>query len=432
MKINWFSPLPPAKTGIATATGLLLPALAERAGVTLWTSQPEWDGIVERWAKVRRFDADELNHKALNQADITFFNLGNNALFHSAIWEASQRHRGITILHDICLQHFYAGYYRQNRQDRGAYVGEMRRYYQERGHIAAEAFWNGQTKADDLVEHFPLTQLALCNTLGVIVHTRSAFAEIKKMGRWPVAYLPLLRPACEPPRPENRDDSGPARKIIMFGHMGLNRRIESTLEALARFPQKSALRLDIYGDLENESVVRTQIAALRLERIVHVHGFVAEEELVRALRAADLGINLRYPTMGEASGSQLQLWEYSLPALVTATGFYADLPADTVAFVRPESEIEDIQSHLRDFLADPQRFREMGKRGRKYLEKHHSSEGYVEGLLQMTTYAREFGRDLVANNLARRVGVELGVWFSPDQLEPSCQRATQAISGMLC
>jgi glycosyltransferase involved in cell wall biosynthesis len=218
----------------------------------------------------------------------------------------------------------------------------------------------------------------------------------------------------------------------MFGHMGTNRRVESVLAALAGLAQRDQFRLDIYGDLWDENLVRSKIVALNLQEIVHVHGFVPEEILRSALSMADLGINLRYPTMGEASGSQLQLWEHSLPVLVTPIGFYVDFPADTLAFVRPECEIEDIQSHLQDFLAEPLRFQEMGMRGRKLLEKHHTPDAYVESLLQMASRAREFGPGRLAGDLAVRIGLELGDLFAPDDLEPSCRRMGHLISAMLC
>ena len=65
--------------------------------------------------------------------------------------------------------------------------------------------------------------------------------------------------------------------------------------------------------------------------------------------------------MGEASVSQLQIWDHALPSLVTKVGWYACLPAETVAFVRPDHEIIDIHAHLRAFLSEPWRYAQMGE-----------------------------------------------------------------------
>ncbi len=96
--------------------------------------------------------------------------------------------------------------------------------------------------------------------------------------------------------------------------------------------------------------------------MVTLHGFVPAEDLEAALTSAHLAINLRFPTMGEASVSQLQIWDHALPSLVTRVGWYATLPQETVAFVRPEHEITDIQAHLHAFVDDPGRYAHMGRR----------------------------------------------------------------------
>ena len=101
---------------------------------------------------------------------------------------------------------------------------------------------------------------------------------------------------------------------------------------------------------------------LGLQGVVKLHGFVPAEELDAALAAAHLAVNLRNPTMGESSFSQLQIWDHALPTLVSQVAWYAKLPENAVAFVRPEHEVLDIQRHLNAFLADPDRFVEMGIR----------------------------------------------------------------------
>ena len=85
--------------------------------------------------------------------------------------------------------------------------------------------------------------------------------------------------------------------------------------------------------------MRQRIATLELKDTVKVHGYAPAADLDGALSTAGLAINLRYPTMGEASASQLRIWEHALPSLVTRVGWYASLPEDAVAHVRPENEV---------------------------------------------------------------------------------------------
>ena len=112
--------------------------------------------------------------------------------------------------------------------------------------------------------------------------------------------------------------------------------------------------------------------------------------LEAALASAHLAINLRFPTMGEASVSQLQIWAHALPSLVTRVGWYATLPQETVAFVRPEHEIIDIQAHLRAFVDDPRRYVQMGEDGHRFLQAYHTPGAYVQAIIDAVRDAEAF------------------------------------------
>jgi hypothetical protein len=111
--------------------------------------------------------------------------------------------------------------------------------------------------------------------------------------------------------------------------------------------------------------------------------------------------------MGEASGSQLHLWQYALPSLVTRTAWYETLPENTVAFVRPDHESEDIEAHLAAFLAEPEKYRELGRNGQRYVAEKHSLAAYAEGLLEIAARTAEFRSRWIARDLAARAGLAM-------------------------
>jgi glycosyltransferase involved in cell wall biosynthesis len=414
MKLNWFSPLPPARTEIAYHTRRVLPALSALAEITLWTDQARWDAGLKKYAEVRRYRLTQMPWTVLNRGDVSIYHIGNNPLFHGSIWQVSRLHPGIVVLHDFHLHHFFDGLYRVQWQDPYGYLAKMEFYYGETGRRdAAECFKSGARNIDDMAERYPLTPLALENALGVFVHTQKAFDSLKRENRWPVVYasLPFSATPCLPSdgfSGSARRAGGPPYRLIVFGYIGHNRRLDALLKAFTAFPQRNQFRLDVYGQLLDGKHVGAQIRSLGLQRLVTLpdlrrllpfrggsrpvtfHGFVPEAELDNALSAAHLAINLRYPTTGEASASQLRIWAHALPSLVTDVGWYATLPADTVAFVRPAHEIEDLQSHLSAFLADPVRFVKMGEKGRQLLEQHHTLEGYAKALVTFAASVQRF------------------------------------------
>jgi SAM-dependent methyltransferase/glycosyltransferase involved in cell wall biosynthesis len=415
MRLNWFSPLPRAKTDIAHYTARVLPALRKRAEIILWTDQTEWDPGLERYAEVRHYQLEQLNWVELNRGDMSIFHIGNDRLFHAAIWQVSRRHPGVIVLHDRSLQNFFAGLYRDQWNDHDGYVTQMGRHYGQAGRQAAEAFWSGPLTIDYMVEQYPLTLLALENALGVLVHSEEGLDDLRQQTPCPIAYAPLPYPAspCSAHRgaaAARIGADGAPYRIIVFGYIHVNRRLDALLEAIAGLSDRDQFRLDIYGQVWDSDYVRTRIEAVGLREVATLHGFVPETELEHALTTAHLAVNLRYPTMGEASGSQLRIWDHALPSLVTPRGWYRYIPEDAVAFVRPESEVMDIQAHLRAFLADPDRFAKMGERGRRILEEHHTPEVYAQAIVDLVAEAQRFLPYAAVVEVAKRVDAEMEVW----------------------
>ncbi|HEV8130815.1 MAG TPA: glycosyltransferase [Acidobacteriota bacterium] len=412
MKLNWFSPLPPARTEIANYTLRLLPLLSRQAHLTLWTDQNEWEEQLENYGEVRRYRLEQMPWADVNRGDVSIFHIGNNIEFHESIWWVSRCHAGLMILHDVCLVYLFNGLYTAQRSALEAYFDQRPTFFGNWRNLDGAASEQADPdSADPMWRHYPLTLLTLENALGAIVHTQGAFDKLKQENLWPVAYapLPFSPKSCEihsDPSTLHKSRAGgrPPFRLVIFGFLGQNRRLDAVLKALSDFSGRDQFHLDVYGELWNHEDVCAQIRSLGLEELVDLHGFVSDSELDAALCEAHMAINLRYPTAGEASASQLRIWAHALPSLVTKVGWYATLPSDAVAFVRPAHENTDIQSHLRDFLADPGRFARMGEKGRYILENEHTPDRYVQTILALAAKAEVFRPRAVSYRLAERVG----------------------------
>ena len=409
MKLNWFSPLPPAKTGIADYSFGILPELSSRAEVTLWTDRPGWDPKLEQYAKVRQYQPDRIDWVELNRAELSFYNIGNNHLHHAAIWQVSRQSPGIVILHDVRLHDFFESLYRGHWRDQAAYLTLIERHYGEEGlRIATEFVSARHGDYDFMAQRFSMTGAVLENALGAVVHTKDGFDELKVAHRCPVFYAPL---PSAPILKSAKTDGRPPQpyRLIIFGHIGRNRRLDAVLEALAQLPA-NLFRLDIYGEIDDAKTLRQRIQTLGLKEAVRVHGYTPLSELDHALSTSHLAINLRYPTMGEASASQLRIWEHALPSLVTRVGWYASLSPEAVAHVHPDREVADIRSHLEAFLQQPENFARMGQHGRRLVETEHHPKTYVDTMLSLVAQARQFKLRQAAFTLAQRAGAIMGSW----------------------
>jgi glycosyltransferase involved in cell wall biosynthesis len=311
----------------------------------------------------------------------------------------------------VRLHDFFESLYRGHWRDERGYLALMEKHYGDEGMKAAAEFVSANSPDyDAMAQRFSMIPLVLENALGAMVHTRDAFEELQKSKRWPVVYAPL--PFTNPSAPSCATNSRPSDpyRLIIFGHIGRNRRLAAVLEALSQLRDKDRFHLDIYGEMDDAKSVRQRVQALHLKQLVTVHGYAPANELDQALQAASLAINLRYPTMGEASASQLRIWEHALPSLVTKVGWYGSLSEETVAHVRPDSEVEDIRAHFAAFLQDPERFARIGREGRRYLEQEHDQNKYVETILSLASSTRELNLRQAACDLARRAGGKMGSW----------------------
>lgn len=414
MKLNIFSPLPPVFSDVANYTMRVATALRTMADVTLWTAQAQPPEVPDGFA-VQMFEPGRVPWKLLNDADLNIYNLGNNASYHQAIFDVARQAPGLLVLHDSRLQHFFARYSETPGADRAFYLDCMRRFHGPEALADAEAFLAGAIGIDTLVDRYPLTLAALDTALAAIIHNPADGAALAGQTRTPVFVLPLPYPAgpTRLPRPP-----GQVLRLVIFGFIGLNRRLDSILEALAGISDH-AIRLDIYGKLEEAERIEAQIAGYDLADRVHCHGYVPEAELDAALAAADLAFNLRFPTMGEASGSQMRIWNAALPSLVTRIGWYAELPQDAVFFVEPGHEVEMIRVHLAGLRSDPERYLQAGARGRAVLVERHDPTRYAAALLSAmaqidTLHARHqaigLSRTAAAHllDMTGVAGVELG------------------------
>jgi glycosyltransferase involved in cell wall biosynthesis len=406
------------RSDIARLTVHMLPHLAREAEVAVWSSEPEWNVEAPRGVTVRHYEWQRPPWREINQADATFYQMGNDPRYHHAIWHLSQQHPGIVILHDLMMQHFFSGLVFHDRGlNRRQYLELVERYHGIKGRVLAETYVQGLLATEELAQRCPLTEAATENALAVIVHSTAAYAALPEDAS--VVLLPLCvgmaMPELDPPR---APDAAKPYRLAVFGFLGPNRKLPLLLRALATFPERGRFRLDIYGTMDVQEKMEELVCRLGLSETVTLHGFKTASDLDVALRQTDLVVNMRDPSMGEASGSQLHLWQYGLPSLVTRRAWYATLPEDTVGFVRPEHEIEDIQGHLNEFLRDPEHYRALGRNGRRYVAENHSIERYAGALLEVAAQAPEFRAKWIARDLARRSATAMTRWSDTSTIDP--------------
>src|SRR5437764_10157171 len=89
IRVAWFSPLPPVRSGIAAYSAELLPVLRRSFEID-WYGEPDAHDFV--WKHQRE------------PYDLTVYHLGN-ARCHDYMWAYLARYPGLVVLHDARLHH---------------------------------------------------------------------------------------------------------------------------------------------------------------------------------------------------------------------------------------------------------------------------------------------------------------------------------------
>ena len=105
-----------------------------------------------------------------------------------------------------------------------------------------------------------------------------------------------------------------------------------------------------------------------LSASVRVLGFTPIEEFVGYMAACDIVLNLRYPTVGESSGTLLRALGLGKAVLVSEVGSFQEFPDDVCLKVPVGAGEEDlIFEYLNLLVSRPEVARALGERARDYV-----------------------------------------------------------------
>lgn len=318
MRVAYFSPMPPEQSGIADYSALLLPALRERIDVT----------VVRRGRK-----------SAPRGTDVALYHVGNNPDAHGWIVDALRKRPGVVVMHDFVLHHLVAGM-TVGRRDGHGYLDLMEREHGVVGRLLAHGVLDKRIPPlwESRPADFPLPTFVLEHATGLIVHSHHVHDRARAAGFiGPIGVVP--HPAWPVPgaQPE-RVASGPV--VGCFGVVNTSKRIPELLRAIAAVRKEHPeLTLLLVGstspgfDLDR----RLQRLGLAGDGLVR-EGWVDEPRLWALMAGSDVLVNLRYPTMGETSGSVIRGLSLGKALVVSDVGWFSELPADVALKVPPDDD----------------------------------------------------------------------------------------------
>jgi len=350
LKVAFFSPLPPARSGIADYSAALLAELRKLVTVEVFASKP----------------------MAFNPAefDVALYQVGNN-VHHDFCYEMALDYPGVVVVHEANLHHLIADI-TIKRDDWDAYL----RAAEHEGGAAALAYAHRvrQLEVGPDYEGLPMLRRLLAGSKAAIVHSGCVETELRDAGfSGPVARIPHGAWIPDASRSEFRDRLGievAAPLIGIFGFLKPYKRIAESLRAFRRLVRlHPTAKMILVGEPHPELQLQSLIHSLDLGAYVRVLGFRPIDEFVGYLAACDIILNLRYPTVGENSGTLMRALGLGKAVIVSEVGSFTELP-DTICLKAPVDVTEE--DHLFEYLnllvSRPEVRKELGARARQWVE----------------------------------------------------------------
>ena len=377
MRVAYYSPLPPSRSGVADYSTLLLPALRERVEVVV--AEPG---------------------KRRPAADVALYHVGNDPDAHGWIVDELRASPGVVVLHEYVLHHLVAGI-TIGRGDPRGYLDAMERELGVPGRLLGlgvldnllPLLWETQP------ERFPLSGVVLDRAQGLIVHSQFVAGQARAAGYagrlWHIPHPAWPTLGVEP---AGGVDGDPL--IGCFGFLNMNKRVPQLLQAFASLRRRRpGARLLLAGASGERFDLDRRLERLGLTEGVERLDYVPEEQMWSLMARCDVLVNLRYPTMGESSGSAMRALSLGKALVVSDVGWFAELPDDAALKVPvDELEVPMLEAAIA-FAAE--HADELGAAARAYVEGEHALPRVADAYVAALEVAA--GGDAVDDAVLRRI-----------------------------
>ncbi len=352
MRLAFFSPLPPVKSGIADYSAALLDSLQKRAEVSVFTAAAA--------------------PSDLSRFDVALYQIGNNP-HHSFVYDQAMQTPGVVVLHEANLHHLIADV-TIRRGDWDAYLQEVE--FDGGSQALNYALNHVRTleRGPDY-EGVPMLRRILSASKGVIVHSHCVEQAVRDAGfHGPVAVIPhgAWLPDTEGSLYRRRLGIDPATPLIgIFGFLKPYKRIAESLRAFRRLLKvQPNVKMILVGEAHPELSLQSLIQSLGLAASVRVIGFTPIEDFVGYLAACDIILNLRFPTVGESSGTLLRSLGLGKAVVVSNIGSFAEYPDSVCLKVPVDSTEEDtLFEYLNLLVTRPDLRQAMGQQARDWVRR---------------------------------------------------------------
>ncbi len=430
-----FTPLPPARSGIADYNAELHPHLSEHGDILYVVADSEQPNVKLSSSEIIHY-SDFRAHQVQSRSAIRYYHIGNSE-YHKFILAEALVHPGIMVMHDYLIHHLIS----ELTLSTGDFEAYARFLFYDVGRPGLKIARHRQIGIFTEYQKFlyPLNQQVLDNAVGVITHSRFMVDEIRRLRPYiPICHIPLhlgslpvaLRGMTQQVARQRLNLPQDELIIVSLGHITPPKQIQSSLRALATI--RSAIprfRYILVGAPYSEEIVRQWIAGEGLDDCVTITGYTDLTTFHVYLLASDIVINLRYPNAGETSAALVRALGLGKPAIVYDYASFQDFPAEAIVKIPLDTQhVAPLAEAIRLLAVNPDHRERVGREAQRYASREHSPAKCAKAYADAPAAFSSAGSGW-SPPLAKRAAFFGKNPFTPEDTARFIQRRLDALAG---
>lgn len=371
-KLAYITPLPPARTGIASYSKDLLPYLTKYYDIEVIVSQDDVENIDN--FQLRSPSWLKNNHKYY---DRVLYHIGNSK-FHDYMPELLEQTRGVVLLHDFFLSNLVAQTTFFNRDYMYAQHGYKILYEHQKYDNLTDILWK-----------YPLNKEVLNNAINILVH--SDYSK-QLSNQWFSKNTPddwikinhLRVPRSDETLLSKKELNLPEDSFVVcsFGVISKHKRANELLEAWIKSSlyKKQNTFLLFVGRLDGSQYSKDFEKTLQNlgQNNIFIIGWCDDYQFKSYLKLADIAVQLRGLSRGETSGVVLDAMNFNTPLIINANGSMAEFPKDILCMLKDNFSTDELCEAL-DLLYSSEKIRtKLKSEAKKYLSLHHDPQNIAK------------------------------------------------------
>jgi glycosyltransferase involved in cell wall biosynthesis len=309
--------------------------------------------------------------------DAIYYHLANNP-WHEFVYEASLRHPGICVFHDVVLHHLIVFAMFEGSDQAQRYTRLMAADHGELGaRLARLRILGVTTELEKFL--FPLARHVVRAAAALVVHSADSQERLRAIAGDVDREIEVIphHAGTPPPDVAGIDRSQARRRLrlsadaFLVGHPGfltLPKQPGTVVEGFARFRgDHPTARLVVVGADKTGGAFERAVRQHGIQGAVDHVGYVDLSDFYLYLKAFDVVVVLRYPTAGESSGTFARALAEGRATIVNNYGSFAEVPDDVALKLELDGDqTAELAGHLRALARDSELRLRLERNAREY------------------------------------------------------------------